>query len=135
MTTFTISKQDILNSEIRPLLQDAYGPYYFTTHTESGFLGLKTTFLKLESHSSVNTPLIGGSIDWREKTFEIGGAVKELKTVMHTQGLILRTYVETAQRDGGNVLITVTRPSEWCWTGPRYTVKRENKQWTVRLRR
>lgn len=134
MTTFTVSGKDILNGEITPTAPNAYGSYYFTTQTDSGFRGLKTTFLKPATNSTVHTPLIGGSINWREKTFEIGGVVKKWKTLKHRVGNIFRTfpYVEIAKCVGNSDSPAEISLTEWFWTDRRYAIKRANKQWTVR---
>lgn len=134
MTTLTVSKSDILNSELTPLPPNTDGSYYFTTQTDSGFRGLKTTFLKPATNSRVYTPLLGGSINWREKTFEIGGVVKKWETLKHRLGSVFRTfpYVEIAKSVGNTDNPAEISLTEWCWTDRRYAVKRANKQWTVR---
>ncbi|KAF9456819.1 hypothetical protein BDZ94DRAFT_1228892 [Collybia nuda] len=114
MFTLTISEKDFLNSEIIP-----NGPGYcsFTTQTKTGFRGLKKTVLQPTVQHRAAAPIVDGSIDWRGKTFEIGGKVKNWKVLKHRQGSIFDWHPVR----------------EWTWMGHRYTVKREDNQWMATI--
>ncbi|KAJ6562610.1 hypothetical protein B0H19DRAFT_1145141 [Mycena capillaripes] len=99
----TFKSKDILNSHLHANHSNPY-----TTSSSGGILGRKTTTLKTSGFLSGSA----GKINWRDKTFEIGGKTKKWRKIEGSAGWF-------------------TSGREWEWSGHTYTVKHSRHKWTV----
>lgn len=76
---FTFADKDILQSLLLPDLDHV--STYFTIRTSSNILWRKITTLSPGSATTVDHSYPTGSIDWRNKTFTIGGIVKSTQSL------------------------------------------------------
>ncbi|KAF8233678.1 hypothetical protein L208DRAFT_879978 [Tricholoma matsutake] len=109
MTTFTFKDKNILTSR----LESNHGSGSFTTHTTYRMIGLgrKETTVIPDSGAYVHDSVGSGSINWKNKTFEIGGVVKRVADLNRRPSFFRRTR-------------------EWQWSGRQFTVEysyRENR--------
>jgi hypothetical protein len=90
MTKFTFSEYDIGNS---PIVPDQEGSISFTISTERSFMDQpkKTTLISSGDNA------LGGVMDWKKKTLQVGGITKPLAEVKRKTGGVFSTYVILSQ--------------------------------------
>jgi hypothetical protein len=88
MTIFTFSEYDIGNS---PIVPDQEGSVSFTISTERGLMDQPKTTTLTPSGDTENNAL-GGAIDWKKKTVQVGGVTKPFAEVKHTTGGVFSMY-------------------------------------------